>query len=259
MYTGPDLHILKGGALTLKSSPSDTATGYRNILKVLLTSRIDGAETIIKDMLSNRNLSSLIFKDLDMNEFGFQTSRLDSTRFENCNLSNANFNGCHFKSTYIRTNCQLRGATIKGASTESIEDEHKKRFDQKEIIKYFSERTNIVPSRVGSCQATINLRKVFGKLARKGIGYNVPKKFLTQARNSAGVPAELCVNEAIRHGILYEDRYNVRIKNSAFNDVSSFVLNYNSSNISNLVLKLLNSLCPDTQSGCNHIGAPMDR
>ena len=209
---------------------------------------------MIKDMLSYKNLSRLKFSTLSLNQYDFSHSRLDATCFNDCNLKNANFNGCYFKNTAFKNNSDLSGATIKGAILESIEDEGKGYYDQKEIAKYFYKKTQITLERSEPCQSTINLKRILSKLVRKGRGFKIPTKFISMTKCGGGITAEKCVKEAIRQGILYEEGEYIRIKNTYFDDVENFTKLNKIQSVVPLLKEILDIICPDTNLGCKHLG-----
>lgn len=226
------------------SSPKDNAIGFRNILKILLCSNIDRTPALIKNYLKFKNLKGLAFKNLDMNNFQFQGSKLDCTVFENCNLSNANFNGCLFKNTSIDDACNLSGVTTKDAIFESIIVDNKLIDNPKRIAEFFYRKTKVSPERLIPCPAAINLKKVLERLARKGKGTKIPKKFIIR------ISRPEYVEEAIKGGILTEEEDYIKIKFQYYEDVKDFVENLRATEI---MLNLLNNICSDVKLGCKHV------
>lgn len=250
--SGFDWKQIKNAISVFKSFPSDQAIGFRNIMKILLGVNPEGTEEIIGDILRTKNLAGLTFENLNLNKFEFAVSKLDSVKFKECNLSNANFNGCSFKDTKFYSNCVLSNMTTKGATLESLGDEHKMYFVQKEINKYLYERTKVSSDRKEPCQAVINLKRVLRKIVRKGKGSRKLKKF-TYAKCAGGISSDRCIDASIRYGILSENEGYVKIKNNIFDIIEDFVVNSKPKEISPILRELLDDLCPDIKLGCRHI------
>jgi hypothetical protein len=244
---------IRGRVFELPSSPNDSATGYRNLLKILLGSEIPGTENWIHDLIKNCNLSNLEFRKLDLSGCEFQGSRLDSVTFLDCNLKGANLSGCHFKSTAFAGDCDLTQASTKDAILESIRDDKGNILgDLKEIREFFFERTQLPSERREPCQAVINLRKVLEKVVRKGKGMRIPKKFVTQTKCGGTISASLCIQEALRHSILSQEGQYVKVRVTAFEGVREFTLKPSKSTMTEAIGKVLDGICPDTSAGCKH-------
>lgn len=231
-------------------SPKEEAIGFRNILKIITESNYPGIENIIKDYLSVKNLKGIRFKNLNMIGFNFQNSNLELASFENCELENANFDGCVFKETEFK-NCNLKSATFKGAYFYSIKIDEKYINDVKEIKRKLYEIAgeSIIESQNEPCQALINLLEILKKLAVKPRGYEMPKKFLTQMRLRI-VPAHKIVEELIKEKIFLEEREKIRINPRLYETIRIFTY-YPSTELSE-IRNILDRICRDVSTGCNH-------
>jgi hypothetical protein len=238
-------------AFGLPSLPNDNAIGFRNIMDIFLHTKISEKEEILlKYSLANKNLTGLVFTDLKLKDFNFQNSNLTDVEFKNCNLTNANLDGCYFKNTLFDPNCVLTGATNRGALFETIKTETKLLNDQKEIAKYFYERTLIPLEQKGPCQATINLRKILEKIARKGRGFQIQKRSLLQTRCGGGIPGNKILEACIKHGLLSEIGEQIKIKINLFDEVERFVEELRPTNN---IRNVLDDICKDRNIGCQHI------
>ena len=242
--------IMKSEIYKLRVSANEDSIGFRNIMKIFLTADIAGKESLVKDLLQDKNLTGLRFKYLNLSTFNFEHSNLTDTEFINCDLTKARFNGCFFKNTFFDPRCKMEGATTKGAITEIIRAGTRVLDDQKEINRYFCEVTRTRMEQESNCQAVINLRKVLEKLIRKGRGYNVPKTFLLRTKCGGRVPANKCVEACIENRIVHETGSSIRIRIDLFNEVERFVQNLEHTTGIN---KILDEICPDTTLGCQHI------
>ena len=83
--------------LLLPSSRTDTAIGFRNVIKIVLASPIIEKEDLIRHGLQNRNLSGLEFENISLKGAQFSNSKLADVEFIDCDLTDANFDGCHLK------------------------------------------------------------------------------------------------------------------------------------------------------------------
>jgi hypothetical protein len=248
-------HLINWKQVTEKSSmmPSsehDEAIGFRNIFKILLQTHIEEKESLIKDYLQNRNLAGLMFKNLNMEGFQFQKSDLTNVEFLNCKLKNVNFNNCYFKNTSFDSLSDLTGATTKGATFVFIRVGTRPVDDQKRISEYFYERTQVPTEYKGPCQAVINLTRILEKLVKRGKGYEIPKKFIIQTKCGGGIPASECLENCIKDDLISETGERVKIKLKFFEDVEQFV---QSRKANRSIRKILDSICKDVKSGCEHI------
>lgn len=167
-------------------------------------------------------------------------------------MSNVHFDGCQIRNTFFKSDCILSGATFRGANIESVIDENKTLFDQKEIRKFLYKRTEVKAERGEPCQAVINLKRVLRKLVRKGRGFKMHRKF-TYTKCGGGIPSDRCLEIAIKFGILSESDYYVRIKDTFFTNISDFVGGTVQKEIYFVLKNILDELCPDTRLGCKHI------
>jgi len=237
----------------LASSSYDEAFGFRNTMKIFLLSGTSGRESLITDKLHSRNLTGVIFKDMNLANFEFQGSKLDNVKFLNCNLSGASFNGCNFNNTIFLRNCKLIGVTTKGAILESIGDGDKMIYDKKDIEEYLYEKTNIPTEVKEPCQAVINLRRVIEKLTRNGKGWKIPKGFIMQVKCRGGIPCERYVDVAIKYGVISEIGDHVKIRIDIFEEAESFVKDPTKAFVGNKIKEVLDEVCADTKLGCRHI------
>ena len=237
----------------LNSLPDSPAIGFRNIMNIFLSlEKISEKEKILQkyQLLMNKNLSGLVFKDLNLNNFNIQRSNLTDVEFYNCNLSNAKLDGCYFKRTFFDLECDMRGMTIKGAVLESIRKDAKVIDDRKEIRAYFYERTKVWEERNEPCQAVINLRKVLEKIVRKGRGMKVPKKFVSSIKCGGRIPTDKILKSCIDQGIMSEIGDYLRVKINIFDEVEQFVKNLS---VTDNIYKVLDDICNDKDIGCRHI------
>jgi hypothetical protein len=237
----------------LNSLPDSPAIGFRNIMNIFLSlEKISEKEKILRkyQLLVNKNLSGLVFKDLNLNNFNIQRSNLTDVEFYKCNLSNAKLDGCYFKRTFFDLGCDMRGMTIKEAVLESIRKDAKVIDDLKEIRAYFYERTKVPEERNEPCQAVINLRKVLEKIVRKGRGMKVPKKFVSSMKCGGGIPTDEILKSCIDHGIMSEIGDYLRVKINIFDKVEQFVKNLS---VTDNIYKVLDDICNDKDIGCRHI------
>lgn len=239
--------------LSFKSLPNDSANAFRNLLRTLLCLDSSKANGILSDLVGNRNLTGLRFKNMDLSNFNFQLSKLELVSFENCNLKNTNFNNSFLKDTFFDSRSNLSGATFKGAILESISDDKKNRNSINEIQEFLFARTRIRPDRTEPCQAVVNLKRVLEKLVRKGRGYRIPKKFLIQVKCGGGITAEACLYASIKQGILLEEGEYIKIKNNLFDRISKFAIRPNSESLDVSLSKILDDICIDLKKGCRHI------
>lgn len=243
--------LLTNEVYTLLSSPRDEATGFRNIMKIYLSSFDNDKENKIRGLLQGKNLSGLIFKNLNMSGFSFEGSNLTNVQFINCILRNANLSRCNLKDTFISSDSDLTEASTKGIFAESIRTDAKVIYDQKQIIKFFYDKTKIPVEVKGPCQTVINFSKILKKLAKKGIGYNMPNKFLLQTKCEGGITAKKCVQEAIKNGYLVEGgKERVKIRAALFGEVERFL---NNLELSDGIRRILDTICKETATGCKHV------
>jgi len=235
----------------LYSRSEDTeAIGLRNIIGVFLLTQFQEKEKLIKPYLEQSNLAGLAFKNLSLREFSFQDSRLTDTKFADCDLENANFDRCFFKNTFIDAKCNLNGATTKGAMFETIITDSRRIDNQKEIARFFFERTHVISDSKEPCQAVINTGKILRKLAKKGKGYWMRKRFVLNIKCGGGVSTDRCYRACIDNGLLTEANDVVRIKLGSFDDVVAFTDRQTSTAS---ILRTLDDICPETKVGCKHI------
>jgi len=239
-----------GKALALPSSPNDNAIGFRNIMDIFLSTKVSEKEILLKYSIANKNLTGLVFTDLNLKGFNFQNSNLTDVEFKNCDLTNANLDRCHFKNTFFDPNCRLTGAINRGAIFETIKTETKVLDDQKTIINYLYKRTQVEMEIKGPCQATINLKKILEKIVRKGLGFQMPKKFLLQTKCGGGIPAYEILEACIKHGLLSEIGEQIKIKINLFDEVEQFVKELK---VTNNIHRVLDDICKDKNIGCQHI------
>ena len=230
--------------------PDNLACGFRNILGIFLASDIQGKEMYIKHYLCNRNLEGLAFVKLNLQGFSFKNSRLADVQFIECNLSGVNFDACDFKNTYLDPKCIMKGATMRGAVLELIQIKNKTIDNQKEISKYFRDKTQISLEYEEPCQAVINLRKILGKMAKKGRGIKVPKKFIIRTKCGGGIPSNVCLNVCVKNGLISVAGEWIRIKINLHEDIERFVKQLNTTQ---KIYEVLDEICKDTTSGCKHI------
>lgn len=234
----------------LPSSANAAAIGFRNIMEIFLAAAVPQKESLIKAKLHNRNLTALVFRDLSLSAFDFRHSNLNDVKFIGCDLTKASFDGCHLKNTFFDSNCELTGATTKGAITDVIRTEARILDDRKAIDKYFYDKTRIPVEQKTPCQAFINLRKILEKVVRKGGGYEIPKRFLFMTKCSGGVPADKCVEGCIDNRIISESGGKLRIRSSLFNEVEQFVRDQE---VTTSIRNILDEICPDRNVGCQHV------
>jgi hypothetical protein len=142
---------------------------------------------------------------------------------------------------------------MKGAIRESVADEHKTYYEQKEIDKYLFDRTKVAHEIKEPCQAVVNLLRVMEKLLRKGKGARIPKNRLYRTRCSKGIPSERCVEVLIRTGFLSEIGDSVKVKVDGFDTMRSFMRGPTAATMSEKIQKALDALCPDVAVGCKHV------
>jgi hypothetical protein len=237
----------------LPAHSSSSAIGFRNIMNIFLSSSETPErkkEILLKYQLTNKNLSGLIFKDLNLNNFNIKYSNLAGVEFHNCDLTNAKLDGCHFKNTFFDSNCKMEGMTIKGAILETVKTETKALEDKKEIEEYFYERTKVHEETRGPCQATINLKKFLEKIVRKGRGVQKPKKFLLQTKCGGGIPAEKILEACIKYRLLSEIGEQIKIRINLFDEVEQFVKELRATDN---IRKVLDDICKDRNIGCQHL------
>jgi hypothetical protein len=238
----------------LPAHSSSSAIGFRNIMNIFLSSSETPQrkkEILLKYQLTNKNLSGLIFKDLNLNNFNIKHSNLADVEFHNCDLTNAKLDGCHFKNTFFDSNCKMEGMTIKGAILETVKKtETKVLDDKKEIEEYFYERTKVHEETRGPCQATINLKKFLEKIVRKGRGVQILRRFLLQTKCGGGIPAEKILEACIKHGLLSEIGEQIKIRINLFDEVEQFVKELRATDN---IRKVLDDICKDRNIGCQHL------
>ncbi len=236
------------------AKPSERALQFRNILKIYLISDKENKERLLKNILSNRNLSGLIFKDLDLSEFSFENSKLENTCFKNCKLIGANFNKCYFKNTLFDDKCVMDKMTIKGAFLDSIRTNGAVLDTKEKISEFFYKRTSISQiEREGPCEGVINLIKILKKIIRKGKGAEVPRNFLVKTKLDKGDAAEY-VDTLIKYGLLKEIRKDyLRIPIEYYKKLERFIKNPLEFHSEVKELKeILDRLCPNRKKGCKH-------
>lgn len=234
--------------------PSNNENAFRNIMKIFLMCNIQGKEELIRkyELTQNRNLTGLIFRRMNLSGVNFSGSNLHNVRFEGCDLENANFNNCIFDHTYFSEDCKLTGATTNGAIFKSLETDKKLLDEKKEIDKYFYEKTKVRPDIPEPCQATINMIKILERIARKGKGFWMPRKFLTHTKCS-GISADRCVESLLKYRILVDDGKNVRIQIAKYEEIQSFLRTPSIKTAPQELMKTLDNICPDKKLGCKHL------
>lgn len=242
--------IMENELHKLPSSTNEIATGFRNLMRIFLTANLPEKESLIKRNLQNRNLTGLVFQDLNLTKFEFQHSSLNDVKFIRCNLTRANFDGCHLKNTFFDSHCKIMGATTRGAIKDVIRTETKILDNRKAIDRYFYEKTQIPIEQKAPCQAFINLRKVLVKIVRRGVGYQMPKKFLLMTKCTGGVPAEKCVEACIENKIISESGARLRIRTNLFNQVEPFVKDQE---VTTTIKIVLDEICLGRNIGCQHV------
>jgi hypothetical protein len=222
------------------------------VLKIYLAIENANKETEIKKLVTCRNLSGLRFRNLNLPQADFQSSKLHSASFENCDLTLSKLNGCIFRETFISDTTKLNGAAVRGAVLESIRTDRKFLSEQKEIATFFYERTLIPQSEnKGPCQAAINLKRIFEKLLRKGKGYKMPRTFLLNTKCGGGMEANKIIEELVRNDyFIAVDEY-LRIPVKEYDSVAAYVGDFQ---LTDGISKILNSTCEDARTiGCTHI------
>lgn len=236
----------------LPSTRQDEAVAFRNILKVFLLTTVDSKENYLYNLLHNRNLSGLKFINLDLSGFDFSCSNLKNSKFINCILKRSNFDNCNFEDTQFK-GCLLEGATSRGAYLKSVQIEDKKFYDLRQIKEQLFKLTKIPPDTKEPCQAVNNLIKILDKLIKKGKGYWLPKVFLERTKCEGGVPSKKCVDSLIKHKLLDVDSVRVKIKVNMFDSVKKFVLDHDRESCPDIIMDILNDICPDIKTGCTHL------
>jgi uncharacterized protein YjbI with pentapeptide repeats len=227
------------------------AYGFRNLLMIYLTLDIPNKESRLTLLLNHNNLSGLRFINLNLNGFEMQNSRLENTQFINCNLEDVKFNGCHFDETSFDDTCNLIYASVDESIFESIKVNGKSIYDHKEILQYFYKQTTKRIEKTEPCQASINLIKVWKRLASRGKGYIMHKKFILSRKCGGGMSSIFYLDSAVQHGYFTEDHKGfVKIKLIMFDEVIEFIKNKKSSPG---IKKILDEVCRDTSIGCKHI------
>jgi len=236
----------------LPSLPSSSSIGFRNVMNIFLSSAevLEKEEILLKYQLTDKNLSGLVFRNLNLNNFSMQHSNLSSVEFHNCKLTNAKLDGCHLKNTFFDSKCELGGMTLRGAILETIKTETKVLDDQKEIKEYFYHRTKVSVEPKGPCQATINMRKVLDKIFKKGRGSQIPRKFLLQTKCGGGIPTDKVLEACIRNGLISEIGEEIRIKINLFDEIEQFIKELR---VTDNIRRVLDDICRDKNIGCQHI------
>jgi len=236
---------------SLPSLPNSPAIGFRNIMNIFLSVPLEEKEILLKYyQLANKNLSGLVFRNLNLSDFNMTHSNLTGVEFYNCALTNAKLDGCHFKKTFFDSKCDLKGMTIKGAILETIKTETKELDDKEEIEAYFYKKTEVRVHQKSPCQAVINTMKILEKIARKGRGSQMRKKFLLQTKCGGGIPAERVLEACIRHGLISETGEEVKIKTHLFDKIEQFLKN---KTVDDNIRRVLDDICKDKNIGCQHI------
>src|SRR5205807_4622259 len=226
--------------------------GFRNILNIYLSTALENKEENLRDFVSNTNLSGLVFKGLNLADFSFHNSKLISAEFKSCNLSRAEFDGCDFKETFFSNDSVLVGASIKDAALESIRLDNRQVYDQKEIQKFFFDRTQIPQNEIHSpCQAAVNLRKVLEKLVRRGKGFKIPTNFVANTKLGGGTQAANIVGAEIKQGYLTQEGVRIKVRINLYEEVAKFVRNFG--DVTPSLREILNSICADVRIGCQHV------
>ncbi len=245
-----DWPVLLEQSTALSSSRNEEAVGLRNVMKVFLSGGVANKDNLLRDKLHNKNLSGLVFQDLQLREFRFQNSKLAEVEFRNCDLTGANLDGCYFKNTFFDSKNRLKGATTRGAVFESVKTDSRFLDDEKQIRRFFYEITQIEPEPRGPCQAVINLMKLLTKLVKKGRGFEMPQKFLIQTKCGGGIPASKCLDACIKNDFVSEVGGRVRMKINLFTEADRFV---KAQEIGDHVREILNEICRDKAIGCQHV------
>jgi hypothetical protein len=253
-YLLENSHNVKWSNIMEKIFKSYSPLIFRNIMSIFLSSD----DKILKQnshllstyQLTNRDLTGLVFKNLDLNDMDFTHSNLTNVEFYSCDLRKAKLNHCLIRGTFFDSKCNLEGLSINGANLESIRTEKGLIEDLNEIKKYFYNRTGISPYE-GPCQATLNLRKLLEKVVRKGYK-PIPRKFLLQTKCPGGANASDILDACIRYGILSEKGGDeVMCRPGVSNEIKEFVKD--TKKVSEKILKVLDDICRDKDKNCRHI------
>jgi len=256
-YLLENSHNVKWSNIMEKIFESYSPLIFRNIMSIFLSS--DGIlnkeykenkESYLRTyQLTNKDLTGLVFKNLNLSNMDFTHSNLTNVEFHDCNLENAKLNHCLIRGTFFDSGCNLRGLSINGANLESIRTEKGLIEDLNEIKKYFYNRTGISQYE-GPCQATLNLRKLLEKVFRKGYK-PIPRKFLLQTKCTGGANASDILDACIKYGILSKRGDEVMCGTGVFNKIAEFVKD--TKKVSEEILKVLDDICRDKDKNCRHI------
>ncbi len=234
-------------ACTLCSSRNDEGIGFRNAVKVLLSSGAPDKAAFLRDEMQEKNLTGIEFRGLALSSVRFCGSKLDGAVFADCDLAGCNFDGCLFRNTAFDGRIELTGATTKGALFEVIRVDGKVIGDKKAIERWFYDKTKVKPEHIEPCQAAVNTRRVLEKVFRKGRGGKLPMQFLLRTR-CEGVSADRCVKALVKAGYLRETGDWVKPATMRFAEITCFV---ERDSATEGLRTVLDGLCDEP--GCIHV------
>jgi hypothetical protein len=228
---------------------------FKNLVQIVALAATD--EDALKDLsMERRDLSGLIFRDLNLSSVSFRDSDLTDVEFGFCNLRGASFEGAVLKNTafLVKDRSQLAGAEFGQMERfHSLRTETGKILvDHNALEKWITRSTGTSAKVIEPCAPARQLRHMLGKFvypdgtARRHMldrqGVLSGKRFYDTGDT---------LEAALKYGYLLEEERFGRIKRPD-GDYYSEVINYvKDLRLSPGIKSLLDDICK--AEGCTHV------
>ncbi len=248
----------KGRLVEWLRRPDVSDTAFRNMLQIVAFSVSDPA-ALGTVSFEGRNISGVKLKQLDLRGVSFRQCDLTDVELNECKLQNAKFEGTILNRTafFLSDKEDLRGATFGNMERfHSLWTRPGKLETELRVVKvWLEERTGIVKPIVEPCDATKQLRYLFGKYVYPD---GKAKRAILDIRGvlagNAFYDREETLEAAIRHGYLIREvRYRGRISRCDGDMYREMVSHVTDLVISEGLRNLLNEICP--VQNCEHVPA----
>lgn len=239
-----------------RASPADRL--FRPLLQVWISSANGRIRMPEANFLEGRDLSEIIFRNVDMTENSLRHSVLRDTSFENCVLENAKFEGAFLVGTRFdrQTETSLRGAKFGNIEHfEYIWAGNRLIEDRTAMKEWVLEYTGIVGTQYDPCPTCLQVRGIYGKFVHTdGMGrrYDLQLRALSKGRiyTNAASPSD-CIHASINCGFLTGPDFRGRVRRATgdqYNEMVAFMKDWR---VSTRLKEMLDKLCPI--KNCLHV------
>jgi len=230
---------------------------FRNLLQVYLLARGDWERFrgYKSDLLQQKKLERIIFREVPLNEFHFTNSDLTGCRFIKCDLRKSHFEDAILKATEFHE-CSLEGADFGDLGrAHSIIIDGNLVSARDELQSKLSQLTQKPVDEQCPCASFMQLRHLFLKFFRpdgRPRRSSIPVEIATKGKRYLSEKGyKECVKESIHFGYLVEDpsvrRYKLPLGGDKFSDLVGFIKDMS---LPSGIKKLLDTLCD--KEGCLH-------